>query len=194
MVRRLLTVLCLGALCFLLANCGQTYQLQSITVTPGALGATGSSAIALDGIGSFQQLTVTASFSNTKTENVTAQSTYSVGGSMMDTDLGNPDCESSHTCVAPMSALTVDNSGIVKAVGMTCTWDAEPTNATDSAFGYATEPYPVTVTYTNNGITATTKAYVSVDDVAGCYDGIGFPAPTGFPGNSVAGWPIEPDE
>ena len=33
MVRRALVVLCLGLMTILLASCGQTYELQSITVT-----------------------------------------------------------------------------------------------------------------------------------------------------------------
>ncbi len=71
-------------------------------------------------------------------------------------------------------------SGVVKVVDVACTWHAQPTDPpTNSKFGYGTKPYTVTVTYSGQ----TTTAYVSVANAAGCYDGIGYPAPTGFAGN-----------
>ncbi|MGA3126301.1 MAG: hypothetical protein ABSD13_06270 [Candidatus Korobacteraceae bacterium] len=156
MVRRAFILSCVGLLMVLLASCGQTYKLMSISVTPGALGATGSSAIDLDGIGSFQQLTVTALFSNSKTEDVTVNSTYQLG--------------SSTDTLAPLSAVTVNTSGIVKAVGAACTWTATEASGT-TIWQYQTQPYPVDITYTENGVTATTTAYVSVNSTGGsCYD------------------------
>ncbi len=81
MKRRVLVTFCVGVLMALMASCGQTYSLQSISVTPGAYGATGSAAMNLEGIGSYQTLTVTAQFSNTKTQNVTSSSTFVLGPS-----------------------------------------------------------------------------------------------------------------
>jgi hypothetical protein len=165
MVRRVLIVLCFGFMTVFMGSCGQTYKLLSISVTPGALGATGSSAINIEGIGTFQSLTVTALYSNTKTEDVTGKSQYQIGASL------DPN--------APLSATTVNGSGVVKAVGGVCTWVAEPTDSpTNSAFSYGTSPYTVTITYSG----FTTVAFVSVNSLPGCYDPAN-PAPKGFPGN-----------
>lgn len=159
MVRRALILLCFGFMTVFMASCGQSYKLLSISVAPGASGATGSSAINLEGIGTFQALTVTALYSNTKTQDVTAMSTYQLGASQ---DVN-----------APLSAVIVNKSGVVKAVDGACTWIAEPTDPpTNSKFLYGTAPYPVTITFTNNGITATTTAFVSVNSLAGCFDPI----------------------
>lgn len=169
MVRRAWIVLFVGFMTVFMASCGQTYKLLSISVTPGALGATGSSAINLEGIGTFQALTVTATYSNTKTQVVTLKSAYQVGASA---DVN-----------APLSALIVNQTGVVKAVDGACTWVAEPTNPpTNTTFGYGTAPYTTTITYTENGVTATTTAFVSVNSLAGCYDPAN-PAPAGFPGD-----------
>jgi hypothetical protein len=85
----------------------------------------------------------------------------------------------------------VSKSGIAKAVNPngTCTWYAEPTSSANTAYSYGTQPYPVTVTYTENGVTATTMAYISVDSAAtDCYDGITYTAPSGYPGTATDGW------
>jgi hypothetical protein len=181
MVRRALVVLCLGLMTILLANCGQTYELQSLTVTATAAstgGTTSASAAAnIEGIGNTATLAVTAHYSNSKTEDVTVNSIYQVDAS---TDPR-----------APLTDLTVSKSGIAKAVNPngTCTWYAEPTSSANTAYSYGTQPYPVTVTYTENGVTATTMAYISVDSAAtDCYDGITYTAPSGYPGTATDGW------
>lgn len=167
MLRRVLTVLCIGFVCFFAASCGQSFDLESITATPTSPN--------IEGIGSTQQLTVTASFTNQKTSDVTTRATYQVGAS------ADPN--------APLDALTLNNSGLLQAVVSptqqigSCTWHAQPTDNTLTTYNYSTQPYDVTVTFTQNGVTATTHAYVSVDSAAGCYDGQGFPAPSGFLGN-----------
>jgi hypothetical protein len=166
MVRRALTVLCLGLLTLSLTSCGQTYELQSITVAP-------DGGLNIEGVGKSGTLTVTAHYSNTKTSDVTAQSTFQLSASNDD--------------LAPLSydgvpVISVSNSGIVKIssnVGL-CTWHATPTDSpTDSTFGYTTEPYTVTITYSG----FTTTAPVSVDSAGDCYDGQTYPAPKGFLGN-----------
>jgi hypothetical protein len=157
MVRRALIVLFFGLMTTFMASCGQTYKLQSITVAPASPN--------IEGIGSSQQLTVTAHYSNTKTQDVTNQSTYQIGAS---SDIN-----------APMNAVMANNSGIVKVVDGACTWVAEPTDPpTDSKFLYGTSPYTVTITYSG----FTTTAFVSVNSLAGCFDPSN-PAPTGFPGD-----------
>jgi hypothetical protein len=166
MVRRALLLLCIGFLTLFAASCGQTYELQSITVTPGTQGANGAAYINLEGIGAFQQLTVTAHYSNTKTQDVTTKSQFELNAS------ADPN--------APLTALSLNRSGLLEVVNAACTWYAEPTDSpTDSQFGYSTDPYPVTVTY--SGFTTTT--FVSVANEGDCYDGQKWPAPKGFPGN-----------
>ncbi len=168
MVQRVITVLCVGVMSVFMASCGQSYSLQSITVAP--------SSPNIEGIGNTQALTVTAHFSNTKTEDVTGKSTFEIGGS------SNPR--------APLDAVTVSKAGILQAVispttGVAaCTWHATPTGTSSSTssnttFEYSTDPYPVTITY--SGFTAT--AYLSVAAASSCYDGITYKAPSGFAGN-----------
>jgi hypothetical protein len=179
MVRRALIVLCLGLMTILLASCGQTYELQSLTVAATAAGSSTASASAaanIEGIGNTAALAVTAHYSNSKTQDVTVNSIYQVDAS---TDPR-----------APLTDLTVSKSGIAKAVNPngTCTWYAEPTSSADTAFGYGTQPYPVTITYTENGVTATTMAYISVASATDCYDGTTYLAPSGYPGTGSDGW------
>jgi hypothetical protein len=156
MVRRVLTMLCVGFMCVFAASCGQTYELQSITVSPNSPN--------VEGIGGTQALTITAHYSNTKTEDVTARTTFNGSG------------------LPP--TVTLNLSGILEAVGGVCTWSAEPTDPpTDSQFAYSTDPFIASASYTENGVTKTTPIFVSADSLAGCYDGQEFPAPAGFPGN-----------
>jgi hypothetical protein len=163
MVRRVFTVFCLGAMAMLLMSCGQTYELQSISVAPTSPN--------IEGVGSTQSLVVTAHYSNTKSLDVTAKSVFELGAS------ADP--------LAPLDAVTLSKSGVLQSVispttGVAaCTWHATPTNTGDTLFNYTTNPYSVTVTYA--GFTAV--AYASVDAIGSCYDGIGFVAPSGFAGN-----------
>lgn len=157
MVQRVLTVLCIGFMCIFVAGCGQSYELQSISVSPTSPN--------LEGIGSTQQLAVTAHYSNTKSNDVTIRSNYELGASL------NP--------LAPLDAVTLSTSGLLQDIvspttGLgSCTW-----TATGIPPVYTTDPYPVTITYTEHGVTATTYSYVSVDSgVALCYDGQLYPEP-----------------
>jgi len=178
MGRRALVVLGLVFMTVLLASCGQSYQLMSITVTPGALDAAGNASIALDGVGAFQQLTVTAKYSNQKTQDVTLLSSYQVGASAMGEK------------IAPLESLTVNKSGQVNLVNYACTWDTEPTNAAATNWSYYTAPYTVTVKYTDNGHTATALLNVSAANLVYCYDGLSpsTTPPAGFPGNLAVGY------
>jgi len=162
MVWRVFALFCVGAMTLISASCGQTYELQSINVTP--------SSPDIEGIGSTQQLVVTAVFSNTKTQVVTSSASYELGGSA--------------DASAPLDAVTLSKSGMLQAVTSptlgtgACTWHATPTNSADSAWSYSTQPYTVTITY--RGFTV--PAYVSVNSEAGCYDTAN-PPPVGFTGN-----------
>lgn len=162
MVQRAMVLLCVCSLAVLMLGCGQTYELKSITV---ASVATGTATADLEGQGSSDSFTVTAHYSNTKTQDVTVHSTYQLGASA-DAD-------------APLASVNLNNSGIVKAVDAACTWHATPTNAADSTFAYTTQPYTVTVTYSG----FTTQAFVNVANAGGCYDGKLYLAPSGFAGN-----------
>jgi len=167
MVRRALIVLCVGLMTILLANCGQTYELESISISP-------DTGYNLEGLGKTGQLTVTANYSNSKTEDVTSKSQFQISGSL------DP--------MAPLGAVTVNNSGLVANSANTpiCTWYAEPTGTgtTNSGFSYTTLPYTVTVTYSGH----TAQAPISVDSVGGCYDGITYLAPAGYPGTGPDGY------
>jgi hypothetical protein len=155
---------CLALMCIFVSSCGQTYELQSITVSP--------SSPNLEGIGATQALAVTAHFSNSKTEDVTPHSQFVLGASA--------DTPPNGSGLAPLSALTLSTGGVLEVVQTACTWHATPTGAT---FAYGTNPYLVTISYTNNGITKTTQAFISVDNATDCYDGQTYPAPAGFAGN-----------
>jgi hypothetical protein len=150
MARRVSIVLFIGVLALFLASCGQTYELQSITLSPVSPN--------LEGIGASQQLTVIAHYSNTKTQEVSVKSTYVIS--------------SAPGGLAPMSALAVNTSGIVQAVGAACTW-TDAVGGDGKTYVYATSAYEVTAMYSG----LTTKVFVSVASAAGCYDGQAFPAP-----------------
>jgi hypothetical protein len=168
MVQRALVLLCVGCMAVFMSSCGQTYELQSITV---ASTLTGVPTTNLEGIGASDSFIVTAHYSNTKSEVVTVHSNFQLG--------------SSTDALAPLDAVTLSRSGVAQAVispskGVgACTWHATPTNSTDTLFGYTTEPYPVTVTY--QGFSAT--GYINVASAGACYDGQEFIAPAGFTGN-----------
>lgn len=166
MVQRAWMLLGIAGLAVMLTNCGQTYELQSITVSD-SLAGTGSS-FNIEGIGNTQPMIVTAHYSNGKTEDVTVHSTFALGVSKNE--------------FAPADAVTVSASGIAQAIvspteGVaSCTWTATPTDEKCTTFSYATDPYPVTVTY--KGFKAT--GYLSVAAAGGCYDGINDKAPSGY--------------
>ena len=126
MVRRALIVLCFGLMTVFMASCGQTYKLLSITVTPGALDSSGNSAIYLDGDAAFQQLTVTATYSNTKTSDVTLKSTYQIDAS--DYWAGFQPAARLRILLAPLSSVVANSTGIDQCDWTSCTWDTEPTN------------------------------------------------------------------
>ncbi len=156
MERRALVVLCLSLMTLLLASCGQTYELQSITVS-GPQGGTDSS-FNIEGFGNSQPVVVTANYTNGKTDDVTIHSNYSMGAS------ADPN--------APLTAVEVNQSGVLKVIDGACTWSYTFPNGSTTA-NYTTQPYPVTITYSGH----TTTAFLSVASEGGCYDGIGFPAP-----------------
>jgi len=132
-------------MCIFGASCGQTYKLESIAVTP----STGYSFKALGDTGA---LVVVATFSNTKTSVVTGSSTYQVGSSTAPNN------------AAPLGVVTVDKSGMVinSSTLVACTYD--PVSG-------APYPYPVTVTYIENGVTATKIVPINVSTAPGCNSG-----------------------
>ena len=151
MVQRALIVLGVGFLAALMASCGQTYKLDSITIAP----ATGYNLVSPGETGA---LTVTANYSNSKTNDVTLNSSYQLGSSLAPGD------------AAPLQALSLNKSGVVTASSTigACTWVASTEGTTPT---YATYPYPVTVTYAENGVTVTAIAPISMATAANCNDG-----------------------
>lgn len=140
MLRRVLAGLCVGFMCIFAAGCGQTYKLQSISVTD-------ADSLNLTTLGEADPLTVTANFSNTKTSVVTTTASYN----------GVTAPNAANAPAAPNGAVTVDDSGIVHLVGQACTW-AIPVGGTN-AVDY---PYIVNVSYSNNGVTKTAQVPISV--------------------------------
>jgi len=153
MVRRTLVVLCFAFMTVFMASCGQTYELQSITVSP--------TSATLEGLNAPQALTVTAHYSNTKTQDVTAASTYTVVPTAV-------------TILPPKGAVSVNTSGIVQSSPtiVACTFETV-LNPDGTTYSYpVTAVYLVTVAY--SGQTATANIYV--DSAFGCHDP-GNPAP-----------------
>ena len=137
------TILC----CFILAfclGCGQTYETQSIEVAPASPN--------LAGIGAFQQLTVTAHFSNGKTQDVTNRATYTI----VPPTSGAP--------FAPANAVIVSATGHVSAVDAACTWTSFMTTDTPPVKKFATSPYILTATWDNHQ----SVSFISVASAAGC--------------------------
>lgn len=146
MVRRVLVILCFGFMTLFMASCGQTYELQSITIAP--------SQPNIDGISTPLAVTVTAHYSNGKTEDATTKASYQVS--------------SSDPADVPLAGLAVNKSGILSTTTVpVCTW-TWTLNADGSTFSYAlVKPYTLTATY--SGFTAT--AVVGVASASPCYDG-----------------------
>jgi hypothetical protein len=179
-----LIVLCLGLTTVILASCGQTYEVKSIAVTPGVLAASGNEQITLVGIGAYQQLTVTAIYSNGKTRDVTQSSgtTYQINSSIMPAAL-NP------AVAVPLQNVSLSTSGLVSVRSEACTFDTEPNpGSNDTAWTYFGYPYKGLITYTNNGVAVTALLDIEVVNSRWCFDGNNATPFTGFAGNLADGW------
>ncbi len=140
MGRRALVVLCWVFMTIVMASCGQTYKLQSITISPAA-------GYSLTNASPQGALTVTASYSNTKTADVTGKSSYEILASSL-----------SNT-TAPQNAVMINKSGLVIASGATpaCTWS-----------GTTQSPYMAQASYTEDGVTAMASVPINVATASGC--------------------------
>jgi len=156
MLQRALVLLCACSLALFMAGCGQTYSLQSITVSPTSAN--------LYGDGAQQAFVVTANYSNTKSSVVTTHATY---------QLSLPSDQTSSNSLWNLSSITVNQSGILSVVGAACTWTVVPvTVGTTTTYSYGTDPFIMTVTYKEGSVTRTAKVLVSVNNEAGvCFDG-----------------------
>ena len=137
MARRMMLVVLAVALTMLLAGCGQTYEVVSISATPPR--------VALSSTTTSQQFKITATYSNTKTEDVTTQASYSMTDSTAST--------------APLDGISYNNAGLVS---LTATPSCTYTTST------ASNPYTLNVSYSNNGKTVTTSAYIDVNNSSTC--------------------------
>lgn len=148
MVRRALIMLCFGFMTVFMASCGQTYKLQSISISPAA-GYSLSNAVPQGA------LTVKANYSNTKTSDVTANSSYQMIASAL------------NNTTAPLNAVEVNKSGVVTASGsvLACTWASSTSGGTTT---YTPAPYLAQVSFTDNGITATASVPIHVVTAPGC--------------------------
>jgi hypothetical protein len=145
MVRRALLAICSALLLIGMGGCGQTYELQSISVSP--------TSFSLGAIGATEPLVVTAVYTNTKSEVVTAKTQFGA------------DSPAGDATNAPPSALKVNLSGVVEVVGAACTWTATQ-GADGTTYTYSSQPYVVTATFEGHQ----TQAFVNVNSEQGCYD------------------------
>jgi hypothetical protein len=125
----------------LLINCGQTYELSSIEITP-----TSPNVI---GIGGTQQVAVTARYTNDKTQDVTVRSTFTITA------------PSGTILVVPQSALTISPNGMIEVIQGACTWTKGGTTA---APVYGTTPYVLKASFDKHDAIA----FISVSAIAGC--------------------------
>ncbi len=148
MARRVSIVLFIGVIALFMASCGQTYELQSIAVTPAAAKLVGS--------GATQTFVVTATYTNTKTGVVTTRAKYQINESPLNAT--NPG-------IAPMSALNVNASGLLEVIAPACTF--VPVGS-GTATTYGAYPYTLVVSYTENSKTVTGYAQIGVVNTPGC--------------------------
>lgn len=132
-----------GVFAFALSGCGDSYELQSISIDP-----THPNVV---GIGGTAQITVTAHYSNNKTSDVTRRATYLIA------------TPSGGTAFAPLSAVTINPNGLVEALNPgACTWVV---SGTSPNWQYATDPYILTVAFGGKSV----EGYISVASIGGCY-------------------------
>ena len=99
--RTVSSFLCATLLIFCLA-CGDTYDLQSIEISPATP--------AITGIGLSQQFKVVAKYSNGKSQDVTARATYAIQAP-------------AGPVLAPLTAVTLSASGRLQVIDTACTWN-----------------------------------------------------------------------
>lgn len=140
--QRILMLLACALLVIGFAGCGDSYELQSISVEP-----THPNVV---GIGGTAQLTVTAHYSNNKTEDVTRRATF---------QLAQPTGSMSSL---PLSAVTINASGLAEAIDGVCTWTV---SGSSPHWEYGTDPYLVNIAFGGK----TVQGFLSVASIAGCY-------------------------
>lgn len=118
--RGFLSLIACGLIAITLSGCGDTYELQSISLAP-----THPNVV---GIGGTAQFTVTAHYSNNKTADVTRKATYQITASPK----------------APLSAVKIDANGWVEAIDGACTWTC---TGTAPNYEYGTDPYILNVSF-----------------------------------------------
>jgi hypothetical protein len=146
MVRRPLLAICSALLLIAMAGCGQSYKLVSISASP-------STGYDFTELGETGALTITATYSNTKTENVTLSAQYEVQGSS--------------SSEAPSGVVSVDSSGVIhnSSSVTACTWTSSTSNGTTT---YTQAPYTILVTFTEWGVTKQTTVPVTVETKSNC--------------------------
>lgn len=143
MRNKILTLIACGVLAFAFNGCGDSYELQSISIDP-----THPNVV---GIGGTAQFTVTAHYSNNKTSDVTRRATYSIAS------------PAGGVAFAPLSAITINANGLTEALNPgACTWVV---SGTSPNWEYATDPYILTVSFGGK----TVEGYISVASLGGCY-------------------------
>lgn len=141
--QRILSLIAGGLLAIGLSGCGQSYELQSISVAP-----THPNVV---GLGGTQQLTVTAHYSNNKTTDVTRKATYQIVA------------PTGSAPFAPLSAITINANGLAEGLEPgACTWTV---SGASPNWEYGTDPYVVNITFEDK----TVQGFLSVTSIVGCY-------------------------
>jgi hypothetical protein len=140
--KKILKLIAFGLLAFVFSGCGDSRELQSISINPASPN--------IVGIGGTAQIAVTAHYSNNKTLDVTRSATYQISA---------PFGKSSFV---PLSAITIDANGLVEAVNPgACTWTV---SGTTPEWTYTTDPYTLNVSFDGK----TVQGHISVASIAGC--------------------------
>jgi hypothetical protein len=139
-IRRIISLIACGLIAISLVGCGDTYELQSISVEP-----THPNVV---GLGGTQRLVVTAHYSNNKTFDVTRKATYTI--------------TSPGTAFTSLASITIDANGLIELVGPACTWTQ---TGTAPNYEYGTVPYNLNVAFEGK----TVQGFISATSITGCY-------------------------
>ncbi len=119
-IRSVISFIICGTIAFAMIGCGDSFELQSISLEPTHPN--------LAGLGGTAQFKVIAHYSNNKTADVTRKAAYQITASP----------------VAPLSAVTINANGLAEAIDGACTWDH---TGTAPNYLYSTQPYGLNVSF-----------------------------------------------
>jgi hypothetical protein len=150
-------LLCVGSLAVFMSGCGQTYKLDSISASP-------STGYTLTSPGATGAITVTATFSNSKTSDVTLNSNTSYN--IQQSPLFSPTVNTINPNPT-MPIAMAGGPGTVQAITNVpgCSYAAVTSGGTTT---YEAAPYTVLIKYTNDGITKQATVPIMVETESPC--------------------------